>query len=137
MRQEDHVVHHHALTLLVLAVALALFIPAPYVVKLMSPGFSEETLRTATMLTRSPAGYAAATPHRVCQIRVEYLRELRRTGLRAKHSKHDLDRDCRALLPVMGVKSLAIGFPRPYIAALALHVPAWRRSLPGLRSPST
>ncbi|MGI6632804.1 MAG: murein biosynthesis integral membrane protein MurJ [Bacillota bacterium] len=116
-------------TLLVLAVALALFIPAPYVVRLMSPGFGEETLRTATMLTR------VLLPAMLLPLLIAFAKSVLNTyenfavpAFAPSIQNMILIATAALFGPVMGVKSLAIGFPSAYIAALALHVPAWRRS---------
>lgn len=115
--------------LLVLGMATLLIIPAPYIVRLLSPGFGEDTLQSASLLTR------VLLPVMVFPLLSAFGKSVLNTygnfGIPAfAPSLQNMVIIAAAALfgPVMGVKSLAIGFPVAYLAAFALHIPAWRRS---------
>ncbi|MGI6667189.1 MAG: murein biosynthesis integral membrane protein MurJ [Bacillota bacterium] len=114
---------------LVLAMAALVIIPAPHVVRLLSPGFGEDTLASATLLTR------VLLPAMVFPLLSAFGKSVLNTygsfGIPAfAPSLQNMVIIAAASLfgPVMGVRSLAIGFPLAYLAAFALHIPAWKRS---------
>ncbi|MGI6662465.1 MAG: murein biosynthesis integral membrane protein MurJ [Bacillota bacterium] len=116
-------------TFLVLGMAALLMVPAPYVVRLLSPGFGEETLRNATLLTR------VLLPFMLFPLLSAFGKSVLNTygnfGIPAfAPSLQNMVIIAAASLfgPVWGVRSLAIGFPLAYLAAFFLHIPAWRRS---------
>ncbi len=115
--------------ILVLVMAALVIIPAPHVVRMMSPGFSEDTLASATLLTR------VLLPVMLFPLLTAFAKSVLNTygnfGIPAfaPSLQNMVIIAAAALLgPVMGVKALAIGFPLAYVAAFALHIPAWKRS---------
>jgi putative peptidoglycan lipid II flippase len=115
--------------ILVLLMAALVIIPAPYVVRWMSPGFGEDTLRSATLLTR------VLLPVMMFPLLSAFAKSVLNTygnfGIPAfAPSLQNMVIIAAAALfgPVMGVRALAIGFPLAYVAAFVLHIPAWKRS---------
>lgn len=116
-------------TLLVLVMSAVLFVPAPRIVKMMSPGFGAETLRDATLLTR------VMLPVMLFPMLAAFAKSVLNTydnfALPAfAPSLQNMVLIAAAALfgPVMGVKALALGFPLAYAVSYAVHIPAWRRS---------
>jgi len=116
-------------TLLVLGMAALVIGPAPYIVRLLSPGFGEDALRNATLLTR------VLLPFMLFPLLSAFGKSVLNTydnfGIPAfAPSLQNMVIIAAAALfgPVMGVRSLAIGFPLAYLAAFMIHIPAWRRS---------
>lgn len=114
---------------LILVMAALVIVPAPHVVRLFSPGFGEETLRSAVFLTRVLLPFMLFPL--LSALGKSVLNTYGNFGIPAfAPSLQNMVIIAAAALfgPVFGIKSLAIGFPLAYVAAFLIHVPAWKKS---------